>query len=221
MSLCSWLTGSPASPPARVEPAIAAGLPAVATKQSGDIVGSINSMAFPQPLLCAALGGYASNTGVPVTPFTALQSAAVYACTKCISEDIACLPVQIRRKQAGGGWVIDERHPLNLLFRRPNRLVTAFQFWTYYLTAYCLRGKPSFRRELRSTMRPPSVGGGSLRLAPEPHVSITGGHSRTAKSVAGGVETAAKRALVDVAFAGIRSNRCMVLDRRLNFSPDR
>ena len=111
------------------------------TKQAGDIVGSLNSMAFPQPLLYAALGGYASNTGVPVTPFTALQSAAVYGCTKCISEDIACLPVQVRRKTADGeGWVIDRQHPLNRLFRRPNRLMTAFQFWAYLLTAYCLRG---------------------------------------------------------------------------------
>ena len=130
------------SPPPRIEPAIAAGLMvAPETKQAGDIVGSLNSMAFPQPLLYAALGGYASNTGVPVTPFTALQSAAVYGCTKCISEDIACLPVRVRRKTADGeGWVIDRQHPLNRLFRRPNRLMTAFQFWAYLLTAYCLRG---------------------------------------------------------------------------------
>jgi HK97 family phage portal protein len=146
MSLWSWLTGSsPVGQPSRIEPAILAsarkaGMPAVETKQPGDIVGSINSMAFPQPLLYAALGGYASNTGVPVTPFTALQSAAVYGCAKCISEDIAGLPLQVRRKTPGGGWVIDERHPLNLLFRRPNRLMTAFQFWAYYLAAYCLRG---------------------------------------------------------------------------------
>ena len=50
-----------------------------------------NCLAFPQPLLYAALGGYASNTGVPVTPMTALQSA-VYGCIKCIGEDIAGLP---------------------------------------------------------------------------------------------------------------------------------
>ena len=151
MSLRTWLADRLAGKPAsqRIEPAIAtgptrrdvvAGAVAAATKQPGDIVGSLNSMAFPQPLLYAALGGYASNTGVPVTPFTALQSAAVYGCTKCIGEDIAGLPVQVRRKTANGGWAVDEKHPLNTLFRRPNRLMTAFQFWTYYLTAYCLRG---------------------------------------------------------------------------------
>ena len=97
-------------------------------------------MAFPQPLLYAALGGYASNTGVPVTPFTALQSAAVYGCVKCIAEDIASLPVYIRRKLISGGWIVDEHHPLNRLFRRPNRWMSAFQFWSYVLTSYCLRG---------------------------------------------------------------------------------
>jgi phage portal protein BeeE len=144
MSLRTWLAGMLAGPPAplpRIEPAIAAGLMAPPeTKQAGDIVSSLNSMAFPQPLLYAAPGGYASNTGVPVTPFTALQSAAVYGCSKCISEDIACLPLQVRRRTPGGGWVIDDKHPLNRLFRRPNRLMTAFQFWCYLLTAYCLRG---------------------------------------------------------------------------------
>jgi HK97 family phage portal protein len=136
-----WLTGRQPSPPPpqRIEPAIVA-TTGGERKQPGDIVGSLNSMAFPQPLLYAALGGYASNTGVPVTPFTALQSAVVYGCTKCISEDIAGLPVQVRRRSAGGQWIIDTTHPLNALFRKPNRWMSAWQFWSYALTAYCLRG---------------------------------------------------------------------------------
>ena len=140
MSFRTWLGGLFAGSPTRVEPPVIAGALAGMEKQPGDIVGSLNSMAFPQPLLYAALGGYASNTGVPVTPFTGLQSAAVYGCTKCIGEDIGGLPLQVRRRTANGGWAIDEDHWLNDLFRRPNRLMTAFQFWSYYLTAYCLRG---------------------------------------------------------------------------------
>jgi HK97 family phage portal protein len=140
VNLWSWLTGQPSALPQRVEPAIVASTGVPTAKQAGDIVGSLNSMAFPQPLLYAALGGYASNTGVPVTPFTALQSAAVYGCTKCIGEDIAGLPLQIRRRTPDGGWVIDTKHPLNLLFRRPNRWMSAWQFWSYCLTAFCLRG---------------------------------------------------------------------------------
>ena len=142
MSLWSRLTGQqpPADPPQRVEPAIVASVGAAAAKQPGDIVGSLNSMAFPQPLLYAALGGYASNTGVPVTPFTALQSAAVYCCCKCISEDIACLPLQVRRRTPTGGWALDLTHPLMDLFRKPNRWMTATQFWAYVLFAYAMRG---------------------------------------------------------------------------------
>jgi HK97 family phage portal protein len=131
---------APPAEPARIEPAIVAMTGADQQKQGGDIVGSLNSMAFPQPLLYAALGGYASNTGVPVTPFTALQSAAVYGCVKCISEDIAGLPVQVRQRTRTGGWAIDLSHPLNRLFRKPNRWMTAWQFWSYALTAYGLRG---------------------------------------------------------------------------------
>jgi HK97 family phage portal protein len=140
VNLWSWLTGQPSAPPQRVEPAIVASTGVPTAKQPGDIVGSLNSMAFPQPLLYAALGGYASNTGVPVTPFTALQSAAVYGCTKCIGEDIAGLPLQVRRRTPDGGWVIDLGHPLNALFRKPNRWMSSWQFWSYALTAYCLRG---------------------------------------------------------------------------------
>jgi HK97 family phage portal protein len=141
VNLWSWLTGQPSSPaPQRIEPAIVASIGADQTKQPGDIVGSLNSMAFPQPLLYAALGGYASNTGVPVTPFTALQSAAVYGCCKCISEDIAGLPLQMRRRTPNLGWVIDVTHPLVDLFRKPNRWMSSWQFWSYVLTAYCLRG---------------------------------------------------------------------------------
>ncbi|HSR78749.1 MAG TPA: phage portal protein [Xanthobacteraceae bacterium] len=109
-------------------------------EQKQDIVGAMNSLAFPQPMLFAALGGQVSNTGVPVTPMTALQAAAVYGCIKCISEDIAGLVLQIRRRSPAGGWIIDYRHPLNELMRRPNRWQSRFQFWAYVLTAYCLRG---------------------------------------------------------------------------------
>jgi HK97 family phage portal protein len=139
MNLWGWLAGSeppsPPPPPERKEPLIVN-----TTKQPGDVVGSINSLAFPQPLLYAALGGYASNTGVPVTPFTSLQSAAVYGCCKCISEDIASLPLQVRRRAANGGWMVDRQHPLALLFKKPNRWMSAWQFWSYALFAICLRG---------------------------------------------------------------------------------
>jgi HK97 family phage portal protein len=91
-------------------------------------------------MLYAALGGYASNTGVPVTPFTALQAAAVYSCIRTISQDIAMVSPFVRRRLIGGGYQRELRHPLTKLFRRPNRWQTWFEFIGYAVTSLCLRG---------------------------------------------------------------------------------
>ena len=105
------------------------------------IVGSLNSLAFPQSNLYAALGGYPSNTGVPVTPLTSLQAAAVYACVKCVSEDIAGLDVVVRKKQKNGARVVDYDHPLmRNVFRKPNDWQIWLQMIGYLLVGFCLRG---------------------------------------------------------------------------------
>jgi hypothetical protein len=131
MSLWSRLIGrasAPPPPPALIEPS----LPAEKTSDTSLITAGLPW--FP-------IGGmYPSNTGIPVTPMSSLQAAAVYACCKCIGEDIAGLKIQVRRLGLDGLWVTDLRHPLNRLFRRPNTWQTAFQFWAYVLVSYCLRG---------------------------------------------------------------------------------
>ena len=110
------------------------------TKADAAVTSTLGGLGWPQPMLYAALGGYASNTGVPVTPFTALQSAAVYSCVRCISQDIAMLKPFVRRKLAGGGYRREPLHPLNKLFRRPNRWQTWFEFISYATTSLMLRG---------------------------------------------------------------------------------
>ena len=92
------------------------------------------------PWLYGAFGGFASSAGVPVSPWTTLQVAAAYACVKCLSEDIAKLPIVIRRRLPRGGSRIDHDHPLNLLFRRPNRWQTPFEFRAYWISSLALRG---------------------------------------------------------------------------------
>lgn len=128
-----WLIGSPASTVARVEPT-------VETKDSAAVTSTLGGLGWPQPMLYAALGGYASNTGVPVTPFTALQAAAVYACIRSVSQDIAMLSPFVRRRLIGGGYRRELQHPLTKLFRRPNRWQTWFEFIGYAVTSICLRG---------------------------------------------------------------------------------
>lgn len=84
--------------------------------------------------------GLLSNTGQPVNHLTALQATAVYACVKCLSEDIAKLPLVVRRRLRGGGYKPDTDHPLNLLFRRPNRWQTGFEMWARVVASLALRG---------------------------------------------------------------------------------
>jgi HK97 family phage portal protein len=110
------------------------------TKDAGAATSTLGGLGWPQPMLYAALGGYASNTGVPVTPFTALQAAAVYSCIRAISQDIAMLQPFLRRRLGGGGYRREPRHPLNKLFRRPNKWQTWFEFIGYAVTSICLRG---------------------------------------------------------------------------------
>jgi hypothetical protein len=70
------------------------------------------SLAWPTPMLWGMFGGSGSNTGIPVTPLSALQSAAVYGCVLCLSEDIGKLPIEVRRRLPGGGFEVDPTHPL-------------------------------------------------------------------------------------------------------------
>ena len=131
--LGQWILGAASQPPARVEPTIA-------VKDSAAVTSTLGGLGWPQPMLYAALGGYASNTGVPVTPFTALQAAAVYACIRSVSQDMAILKPFVRRCLPSGGYRRELQHPLNKLFRRPNRWQTRFEFVSYMLTSLCLRG---------------------------------------------------------------------------------
>jgi len=109
-------------------------------KQDGGPTSTLGGLGWPQPMLYAALGGYASNTGVAVTPFTALQASPFYSCIRCISQDIALLTPFVRRKLANGKYRRETRHPLMRLFARPNRWQTPFEFWSYLVSSMLMRG---------------------------------------------------------------------------------
>ncbi len=70
-----------------------------------------------------------STAGTYVNETTAMQTAAVYACVKVISEAIASLPIHVYKYQQNGAEVIPT-HPLNKLLRiAPNPDMTAFSFF--------------------------------------------------------------------------------------------
>lgn len=86
-------------------------------------------------------GGAMSNSGVPVTPDTAMRVATVYACVRIISGAVATLPLHIKRR-------VDDRtredasgHAVwGLLRRKPNRWQTPSQFRRMMQAHVLLRG---------------------------------------------------------------------------------
>ena len=109
------------------------------------------------PWLAGAFGGYSNSAGVPVSPWTTLQVAAAYACVKCLSEDIAKLPMRVHRRLRPRGTRVDLDHPLNRLFMRPNRWQTPFEFRAYAIASLAMRGN-SYMPVLRDPAgRPRSI----------------------------------------------------------------
>ena len=73
--------------------------------------------------------GGTGKAGVNVTEKTALNSTAVLACVRILSETIASLPLPIYRRVDGGGKTRAPEHPLyKILHDAPNPYMTAFNF---------------------------------------------------------------------------------------------
>ena len=133
MGILSRILGTEARAVVRIEPRVTA--PPVVKDEAGYEAGWSNSGLF------GALGGMGvSNAGVAVTPYTALQVPAVSTCIRCLSDDLAKLPLVVRRRLPGGGWETDLNHALNKVLRDPNRFMTAMDLKAYIVTSYCLRG---------------------------------------------------------------------------------
>lgn len=95
----------------------------------------------PSMGMIAAFGGMMSNTGVPITPFTSLQIAAVFGCVDRLGQDIAKLPIGLREKLPNGeGYRNRVKHPIARLLRRPNGWMTPYQFIRFMVTSLKLRG---------------------------------------------------------------------------------
>ena len=70
-----------------------------------------------------------TTSGKPVNENTAMQTTAVYACVRILSEAIASLPLHVYRDKEGGGKELMHDHPLYfLLHDEPNPEMTSFIF---------------------------------------------------------------------------------------------
>lgn len=86
-----------------------------------------------------------NEAGADIGYMQAMQSAAVHACVKCLSEDVAKLPLHLRKRLLPvrgmpGGSTIVTGHPLTRLIRQPNDYQTPFEFWQNMVWSHQLRG---------------------------------------------------------------------------------
>lgn len=76
------------------------------------------------------------DSGVNVSQHTALQMSAVYACIRLLSETIAQLPLNIRRRTVDGSELATS-HPLyNILHNTPNPWMSSFS-WRNSVMSHC------------------------------------------------------------------------------------
>ena len=71
-----------------------------------------------------------SYAGKTVTPESALQIAAAFACVRLLSQTISTLPLSLYRIDSKGKRTIAADHRVhNLIHCRPNAYMTAYGFW--------------------------------------------------------------------------------------------
>lgn len=85
-------------------------------------------------------GGTKSATGITVTPDTALQASAVYACVRVLAETIASLPLHVYRGLPVGKERATDHYLYPLLHNAPNPEMTSFEFRETLIGHLCLRG---------------------------------------------------------------------------------
>ncbi len=85
--------------------------------------------------------GRMSKSGVNVSPETAMQVSAVYACVTIIAQNVAQLPLIVyERGEDGRTKTRLPDHPLAKLLKRPNFWQTPYEFWSMMIGHMALRG---------------------------------------------------------------------------------
>ncbi len=85
-------------------------------------------------------GGGATVAGVVVNETTALQVNTVFACVSLIANDVAAMPLHVKRRRGDEEAPAVEAPEYELLFRRPNEWQTAFEFRQMMTAQAVLRG---------------------------------------------------------------------------------
>jgi len=108
--------------------------------------GLFRSRDKPQDRLDSGFGRFlfgfgGTSSGKAVTERTAMQTTAVFACVKVISEAVASLPLHVFEEKDNGDKTRAKSHPLyNLLHLAPNKEMTAYTFIETALTHLLIYG---------------------------------------------------------------------------------
>jgi HK97 family phage portal protein len=85
--------------------------------------------------------GYSSDSGMRVSPETAMKHPTVYACVRVVAETFASMPAIIYKRLPDGGKERATDHPLyDVLHNTPNQWQTAFEFFEMMQGHLELRG---------------------------------------------------------------------------------
>lgn len=111
-------------------------LPVRVMASMADWIGRTFTLSDPEPW--AAYSG--AGDGIVVTPKTAMQLDAVWACVRLISETISTLPLSMFEKTSAGKQVASQ-HPLHFVIHdQPNPNSSASVFWEAFVASMLLRG---------------------------------------------------------------------------------
>lgn len=100
-----------------------------------------STLANPAEWLVEALVGNKSASGRSVTPATAMQSTAVFACVRVLAETVASLPLHVyRRLPQGGKERATEHYLYPVLHDQPNPEMTSFELRETLMGHLCLWG---------------------------------------------------------------------------------
>ena len=81
-----------------------------------------------------------------VTEESSISFSAVWACVRVLSESVAILPINIMQIENSGRRVPAKSHDLySVIRKRPNKLMTAYTFWSTVVVHLCLYGNAYIR----------------------------------------------------------------------------
>jgi HK97 family phage portal protein len=90
---------------------------------------SLSGGNLKDPRLNELFGGASTDSGVSVTPDTAMTYSAVYQAVRCIAEAVSSLPLNLYERAPSGGKNKASAHPLyNMLHDSPNPEMTSMQW---------------------------------------------------------------------------------------------